>query len=177
MVLTGTACRETLRPMGAKSSQIQIRVSPREKAELEALARRAGQSLSAYVLGRALPPARLRLSELVRDLAGDADRRFALAELNDLLSGLGPTELREAVADVDLGGLFPYLQNYVAAMVELASQRVGVAPPAWARQVLPLESPAFAADLPGLRLHLLRSAPVAFKRRNIFVDASIGDRV
>jgi hypothetical protein len=29
----------------------------------------------------------------------------------------------------------------------------------------------------GLRLHLLLSAPPAFRRRNIFLDASVGDRV
>jgi len=26
-------------------------------------------------------------------------------------------------------------------------------------------------------LHLLRAAPVPFKRRNIFIDSSVGDRV
>ncbi len=31
--------------------------------------------------------------------------------------------------------------------------------------------------LAGLRLHLLRESPVPFKRRNIFIDSSIGDRV
>lgn len=163
--------------MSTKSSQIQIRVSAREKAALEAFARRAGQSVSAYVLSRALPSARLRLGELVKALADEGERRFALAEINELLAGLAPMELRDAVADADLGGLCPYLQNYVAAMVELASERKGVAPPAWTREVVPLAEPAFATDLAGLRLHLLRSAPVAFKRRNIFVDSSIGDRV
>jgi hypothetical protein len=81
------------------------------------------------------------------------------------------------VAAAELDDLSPYLQNYLAAMVELASQQKGVAPPAWTRNVEPLEEPHFATELPGLRLHLLRSAPVAFKRRNLFVDASIGDRV
>ncbi len=163
--------------MTTKSSQIQIRVSPEEKASLEDLARRAGQGVSAYVLSRALPSARVRFEELTEALAEPENRRFALAELNDLLTGLAPAELREAVATARLGELSPYLENYVAAMVELASQRAGVAPPAWTRDVLPLEEPAFATDLPGLRLHLLRSSPVAFKRRNLFVDASLGDRV
>lgn len=169
--------------MSTKSSQVQIRVSAREKSAIEALARSAGQSVSAYVLGRALPSARLRFGELVGDLAEEgADqgkRRFALAELNDLLAGLAPMELREAVAvaDAELRGLSPYLRNYVAAMVEVASERNGVPPPAWTREILPLEGPVFATDLPALRLHLLRSSPVAFKRRNIFLDASIGDRI
>jgi uncharacterized protein (DUF1778 family) len=163
--------------MNTKSSQIQIRISPREKTELERLARSAGQSVSAYVLSRAMPSQQLRFGELVRALAGEETRRFALAELNDLLAKLAPVELREAVAGADLARLSPYLQNYVAAMVELASERKRIAPPEWTREVAPLEEPRFAADLPGLRLHLLRSAPVAFKRRNIFVDSSIGDRV
>lgn len=169
--------RGILRAMSTKSGQIQIRVSPHEKAALEGLARRAGQSVSAYVLSRALPAARLRFEELVRALTEEGNRRFVLAELNELLAGLSPLELRAAVADVRLEGLSPYLQNYVAAMVELASQRKGVAPPPWAREVVPLEKPVFATDLASLRLHLLRSAPVAFKRRNVFVDASVGDRV
>lgn len=163
--------------MSTKSSQLQIRVSAREKRALEALARSAGQNVSAYVLSRALPSARLRFGELARALADERERRFVLAELNDLLSGLAPMELREAVAEADLTGVSAYLQNYLAAMVELASQRLGVAPPGWTRDVVALREPAFATDLPRLRLHLLRSSPVAFKRRNLFVDASIGDRV
>ncbi|HLE84593.1 MAG TPA: hypothetical protein VJG13_09655, partial [Thermoanaerobaculia bacterium] len=96
--------------MNTKSSQIQIRISPREKTELERLARSAGQSVSAYVLSRAMPSQQLRFGELVRALAGEETRRFALAELNDLLAKLAPVELREAVAGADLARLSPYLQ-------------------------------------------------------------------
>jgi len=163
--------------MATKSRQIQVRVSPEEKTKLEELAERAGQSVSAYLLSRALPPAGVRFEELVRALAVEGDRRFVFAELNDLLTELAPMELRVAVADAAVVGLSPYLQNYVAAMVELAAQRKGVEPPEWTREIPPLEEPVFATDLRGLRLHLLRSAPVAFKRRNIFIDASVGDRV
>lgn len=63
-------------------------------------------------------------------------------------------------------------------MVELAAHRRDVPPPAWVRDIKPLErEPHFATSLPGLRLHLLRTSPVPFKRRNIFIDSSIGDRV
>lgn len=163
--------------MSTKSSWIQIRVSPQQKAALERLAREAGQSLSAFVLDRALPPARIRFAELLRLLAQEGERRFALAEINDFLTRLAPVELEAAVATADLDSLPPDFQNYVAAMVELAAQQKGVAPPRWTRDVAPLAEPSFATDLPGLRLHLLRSSPVAFKRRNLFVDASVGDRV
>jgi hypothetical protein len=45
------------------------------------------------------------------------------------------------------------------------------------REVPPLEEPHFATTLEGLRLHLLQVSPVPFKRRNIFIDSSLGDRV
>jgi hypothetical protein len=113
----------------------------------------------------------------VRALGNDDDRRFAFAEIHDLLANLEPTEMPVAVADPPLENLPPYPRNYLAAMVEQAAQQKSVAPPAWVRTVEPLERPHFATPLVGLRLHLLRSAPVPFRRRNIFVDSGIGDRV
>lgn len=160
-----------------KTQQLQIRVTPEQKSALARLARRAGQDVSSFVLSRALPSAALRFGETLSAL-GDPDRcRFALAELNDLLTGLAPRELAEVTGDADLGGLSPYLRNYVAAMVELAAHQKRVAPPEWVREVRPLEEPHFATPLEGLRLHLLRASPVPFKRRNIFIDSSVGDRV
>jgi hypothetical protein len=52
-----------------------------------------------------------------------------------------------------------------------------VPPPDWTLAVQPLSEPAFGSPLQSLRLHLLVAAPPAFKRRNIFVDSSVGDRV
>lgn len=165
--------------MTAKTAQVQIRVTPAEKAALKRLARAAGQDVSAYVLARALPEGRLRFGDIVRTLRDDEAHGFGLAELNDLLAGLTSAQLRDAVAVVppDLSRLSPQRQNYVAAMVEQASQQRGVPAPSWVRAIAPLELPWFAASLRGLRLHLLRSAPVPFRRRNIFVDAGVGDRV
>jgi len=40
-----------------------------------------------------------------------------------------------------------------------------------------LAEPWFATTLQSLRLHLLRVAPAAFRRRNLFVDAGAGGRV
>lgn len=161
----------------AKTQQLQIRVTPEQKAALARLARRAGQDVSSFVLARVLPVAAHRFGELLRAL-DDADRaRFALAELNDLLTDLAPRELAEVAGDADLRGLSPYLQNYVAALVEQAAHRQGVPPPAWVRDVKVLAEPHFATPLAGLRLHLLQASPVPFRRRNLFVDSSIGDRV
>lgn len=121
---------------------------------------------------------RMRFARLLEALTDDEQPGFVLAELNDLLSSLTAGELCSAVEHADLERLTPYLRNYVAAMVELAAHRQDVPPPTWVRDVEPLETtPHFATPLAGLRLHLLRTAPVPFKRRNIFIDSSIGDRV
>jgi hypothetical protein len=159
-----------------KSSQLQIRVTPAQKAALKRLARRAGLDVSSYVLARVQPPAQARMAELVSGLGREPDR-FALAELNDLLSAATPAELRAAVGDLDVSALSPFLQNYIAAMVEQAAARNGDDPPPWAGHVAPLDRPHFAVPFPRLRPYLLRASPVAFKRRNIFIDATLGDRV
>ena len=165
--------------MNIKSQQLQIRVTPQQKAELKRLARGAGQDVSGYVLSRTLPEARVRFGEIVRALRDHESYRFALAELNDLLSGLTRTQLPGAVAFApeELRDLPPLLQNYVVAMVEQASHQRDVPPPSWGRAVPRLEEPYFATSLRSLRLHLLRAAPVPFKRRNLFVDSGVGARV
>jgi hypothetical protein len=105
------------------------------------------------------------------------DSRFSLAELHDLLAECPRMLFAEAVHNPPPGGLSPYLTNYLAAMVEQAAAQKRLSPPAWTRRITPLAIPHFATPLESLRLHLLRSAPVPFKRRNIFVDSSIGARV
>ncbi len=151
---------------------------PHPCGTLKRLSDRTGQDMSTYVLSRALPDAQRRFAELLEMLPDEDQPGFVLAELNDLLSSLATGELCSAVEHADLAGLSPYLRNYVAAMVELAAHRQDVPPPAWVRDVEPMETtPHFATPLAGLRLHLLRAAPVPFKRRNIFIDSSIGDRV
>lgn len=163
--------------MSNKTEYMQIRVTPSEKTELKRLARSAGMDLSSYVLARALPSVRLRFTELLRALADSKGDRHVLAELNDFLSSLAPLELPEAVQSADLARLTPFLANYVAAMVEQACYEAGVDAPRWAREVSPPDHPHFATPMKSLRLHLLAAAPVPFKKRNIFVDAALGDRV
>lgn len=161
----------------SKSQQLQIRVTSAQKSALRRLAGRAGLDMSSYVLARALPQAGARFRELVGALTREENMRFTLAALHDLLAEIAPAEFRDAVAEVDLEGLSPFLRNYVAAMVEHAASRKGQTPPPWVRGVEPMDEPYFAVPFPRLRPHLLRSAPVAFKRRNLFVDSTVGDRV
>ena len=163
--------------MNPKTQQLQIRVTPEEKKTLKRLAHEAGQGVSSYVLSRVLPPAGAQFTEILRRLARNEDARFALAELNDLLVDLAPVQFGIVLEDAALCGVSPYHQNYVAAMVELAAERKEVPPPSWTSEVRPLEEPRFAVQMASLRSYLLRASPVAFKRRNIFIDSSVGDRV
>ncbi len=163
-------------PATTKSGQLQIRVSPTEKAAIRRAARRAGLGLSAYVLARVLPLPSRRFHELTQACANPSDAPFALEELNSWLASLAAGELNAAVS-APPSPLGPYLANYVAAMVEYASAKKGVAPPPWTRATPPLAEPAFGSALMSLRLYLLTHSPAPFRRRNIFIDASVGSRV
>jgi hypothetical protein len=66
---------------------------------------------------------------------------------------------------------------YIAAMVEYACGRRATVPPAWTRSIVPLADPIFASSLKSLRLQLLIHSPAPFRRRNIFIDSSLGTRI
>jgi hypothetical protein len=100
-----------------------------------------------------------------------------LAELNSWLAELGSTELLQAVASEPPADLDAFHRNYIAAMVEYTCEREGTAPPAWVRSIPPLTKPAFGSELLSLRLHLLTHSPPPFRRRNIFIDSTVGSRV
>jgi hypothetical protein len=160
-----------------KSAQLQIRVSPAEKAAIERAARRAGLDMSAYVLARVLPALPPRFAELTEACRDPRTERFALAELSGWLGELSSTELRQAVTSPATPGLTPYLQNYVAAMVEYACARRNISPPPWTQSIVPLSEPVFGSTLVSLRLHLLTHSPPPFRSRNIFIDSTVGARV
>lgn len=133
--------------------------------------------MSAYVLSRVLSAPAARFQECIAGCACHGTSSFALAELNSLLSALTPSEMRDAIAVPPSINLTPFLANYVAAMVEYGCARCSVAPPAWTRSVVPLDEPAFGTTLQSLRLHLLTHSPPPFRRRNIFIDSSLGKQI
>ena len=159
----------------SKLAQLQIRVSEDEKSAIRRAADSAGMDMSTYVLSRVLPSSRHAFQQATLDLSAAARPSLILADINALLSRLTAGELRDAVELPPDTQLPPYLANYVAAMIELASQRRGIQPPGWLRRIPPLAEPVFGSSLHSLRLHLLTHAPAPFRRRNIFIDSSIGD--
>jgi uncharacterized protein (DUF1778 family) len=162
---------------GQKTAQLQIRVSTAEKRAIQLAAKRAGIGVSAYVLNRLLPAAMERFQKCVEATSNESTLSFALAELNSFLSELTPGEMRDATAAAPSTPLNSYIANYIAAMVEYGCARVSIAPPPWTRAIEPLRDPVFATNLQSLRLHLLMRSPPPFRRRNIFIDSSLGARV
>lgn len=160
-----------------RSEQLQIRVSAAEKAAIRRAAERAGLDMSAYVLGRALPIPAMQFQACVEAVAGPAPPSFGLAELNSLLSSWTAAELRDAIAAPPTATWRPFLSNYVAAMIEQACERRSVRVAGWVRAIAPLAEPAFGSTLKSVRLHLLTHSPAPFRRRNLFIDATLGDRV
>jgi hypothetical protein len=161
-----------------KNGFIQIRVTAEEKRAIRNSARKAGMRMSRWMLSKALPERSYRFWDILKNLEKGQDRKFALAELNDFLTRLPPHEFEPATAEFPSGvHLSAADSNYVAAMVEYAAARINVPPPDWTGAVIPPEEPVFGTDLKSVRLHLLVHSPLPFRKRNIFIDASLGDRV
>ena len=120
----------------------------------------------------------MKVAEAFQNLTGrlgeGTPASFVLAELNDLLTAATGDQV-ESLAEPQIHD--PYLANYVAAMVELAAHRRDVLPPGWTSGVAPLREPVFSVPWMSVRAHLLLESPVPFRRRNIFINSSLGDRV
>ena len=161
-----------------KTTQLQIRVSAHEKALIKDRAQQAGEDVSKWALKQLLPPIQETIAHLTGELArGSPDRSYVFAELHDLLATLSERTLEQAVAVPPPQDLDPFAANYLAAMIEHQCVLKAVAVPVWLRRIEPLPEPWFATSLMSLRLHLLTRSPAAFRRRNLFVDSTIGDRV
>ena len=133
--------------------------------------------MSGYVLSRVLPAPALGLGRLLARLARQSNQRLVLAEINSLMIRLSGKELAVAVASPPPLALPPHLENQVAAMVEYGCALSGIEPPSWTHSVVPLEQPVFGSELESVRLYLLAHSPAPFRRRNIFIDTSLGGQV
>lgn len=134
--------------------------------------------VSKWVLSQLLPPAGERFQTLCKELAEKPLlRAYTLAELHDFFKRLEPQEFSRALHYPPAAQLAPFAANYLAAMIEYAAAARNVSVPGWVRNTERLESPWFASSLQSLRLYLLTQSPPAFRRRNLFIDSSVGDRV
>lgn len=162
--------------MAGKTAQLQIRVTPEQKRSLKRLAREAGMDMSSWILDRVLPAEAARFQTLARKLANSEEGRFALAELDDFLGELPPGAFARATSDAPRATLDPSTLNHLAGSIDRAAFKRGVATPGWVKQTPTPAAPTFGTELLSARLHLLTNSPVAFRRRNVFVDASLDER-
>ena len=163
--------------MPRKTAQLQIRVTPQQKRLLRKLASDASMDMSSWILGRVLPSVSERFQSLAAALAASDQPRFALAELLDFLRALPRGEFEVAVASAPRAKLAPRILNHLAGTIELAASHRNVKAPEWTSEVAIPDAPMFGSSLGAVRLQLLTHAPVAMRRRNIFVDASLDQRV
>lgn len=159
-----------------KSAQLQLRISPEQKKQIENRAKKAGFTLSEWVLKKLLEEKTTEFTALLGQLAKEKEWSHSLASLHDYLFHLSSDDLEKSLPAPSVH-LSPILLNIIAAMVEQAAVQKKLKPPAWVCQTAPLKEPYFATKLNSLKLHLLISSPLAFKRRNLFVDSTLGDRV
>ena len=160
-----------------KQEQLQIRLTHAQKVMLMRAANGANMSLSEWVLCKALPMNLQRFHRLIAMLAHAEKPAYILAEIHDVLQE-SSLELFETITECPwFASLTPYLENYLAAMIEYTAHKHGVPAPLWLKKIDPLKTPVFASELMSLRLHLLLHSPPPYRNRNIFIDAPIGKRV
>lgn len=163
--------------MAGKTEQLQIRVSGEQKRALRRLARQAGTDMSSWILERVLPAEGARFQRLAAKLLDQKDKGSRLAELADYLRDLPAGAFARATAEAPRTELDARTLNHLAAMIDRAAINRGLTSPAWTSDAPVPADPAFGSALSSVRLHLLTMAPVAFRRKNIFVDSSIDERV
>lgn len=161
----------------SKSTFLQIRLTPMEKRLVAQKAKNAGMEMSSWVKSCIFSTQMEQYLEIIQAVTESKNTKEALASLNDFLSTVSKEQFEEAVAPlpIDMAGTF--IGNYIASMVEHAAQQKKINPPLWTRTFDGLADPHFSSTLPSLRGYLLQVSPTAFKRRNIFIDSSVGDRL
>ena len=162
----------------SKNRQLQIRISSEDKARIQERAASAGMDVSNWVLNLVLPPVEREFQDLCRELSMRSHARsYILAEVQDLLERLNRKDFEHAVQHAPEFSLPSFEANYLAAMIEHTAMYKEAVPPAWTNTVPALERPWFASSLKSLRLYLLTNSPAPFRRRNLFVDSSVGQRI
>jgi len=162
---------------GRKTEQLQIRVSRSQKLAIKQQAQKANTNMSDWILTKVFPTVQMGFQGLLAEMAASETPSFAFAELLELIGPMDADVFELAVSEPPQVELDLYWQNYVAATVEHAAAMKHAKAPDWTGDVIPLEEPVFGSSLESLKLHLLVNSPPAFIKRNIFIDASVGDRV
>lgn len=170
-VLTIHAPQPHRNDMSRKTSQLQIRISPDQKATLKRLAAEAGVNVSQYVLRTVLPSTEAEMARHAEALGPRSGRGRAFADLRKYLSDLPLERFTEAAQAFSSDDWPTVIRHHVAAAVEECAARHAARAPRWTRELAPLDRPHFSWEARSLRPHLMRITPVFLKRRDVFRDA------
>lgn len=162
-----------------KTKYLQIRVTQEEKKLIERIAKRNNTTISELILDKLLSENlnKDKFQNLVSDLAKSKKPSLVFAEISDFLNKLHGDEFKTAVDEKPKAKLSNYHQNYLAAMIEFSANTKKVNPPEWINEIDVLTEPVFGSKLKNLRTHLLLNSPIPFRKRNIFIDSTVGNRV
>jgi len=137
----------------------------------------AGMEMSSWVKKQLFSKDKRTYLDILKHVIPGENNKEGFALFHDFLNNITPTLLADVVVDLPERLRDTLSGNYMAAMVEVACHIKGVIPPLWVQKYKGLMTPYFSSTLPSLRMYLMQSSPPPFRRRNIFIDASIGDRV
>lgn len=160
-----------------KTEFLQIRVTSAEKKEIQTQAKKLGMDMSVWVKSRLFSEQNQNYRELIDSLLDQNSSKEALASLNDFLHALSAKDFHEVVTAIPEDFFNSFTGNYIAAMVEMAAHQKNITSPSWTKKYMGISEPYFSSAFEKLRLHLLVSSPIPFRRRNIFIDSTVGDRV
>ncbi len=137
---------------------------------------KSNQDMSSWILERCIPAVQEYFLELTAQLGGSSKLSSHLfANLHDFLRELDAAQLQQLELHQPYKNTMSY--NYLAAMIEYRAEQLGVEPPRWTSWIQPYSEPYFGTDLKSLKEYLLLRSPLVFRRRNLFMDATLGDRV
>lgn len=163
-----------------KNSFIQIRVSTEEKELIRSRAKQAHLEMSEWILQSIIPNPQAKFLSLLARLKRVQDskeRNFVINEIAVFLHRLSSEELHRAVSNPLEVGLNNLMDNYIAAMIEQTCVAKKIIAPVWLSEKTGVAEPFFGVEFFAVRLYLLSVSPPSFRKRNIFIDASIGDLV
>ncbi len=160
-----------------KDEFLQIRLSSKQKEIIRGAAKNAKTDMSSWVLAKIINNQSEEFLKVVEKLVSSQKQSYNYAEIHDLLMKLDNNVFSKTVEFSPTKELNSFQLNYIAAMVEQRAMQLSEKAPSWCSDIKSLEAPCFGTSLKSLNLYLLLNSPLAFRKRNIFIDSTVGQRV
>lgn len=160
-----------------KDEFLQIRLSSIQKELIRSAAKSANTDMSSWIMSKVINNQSDEFLNIVRKLISNQKQSYIYAEIHDYLMKCDSKDFSKSVEAGPTGMLDKFQLNYVAAMVEHRAKQLQAIIPQWCEEIPILETPFFGSSLKSLKLYLLLNSPLAFRRRKIFIDSTVGSRV